>query len=316
MPLPKAKLPLVVLLGPTAVGKTELSLQLAERLGMEIISADSRLLYRGMDIGTAKPSPQELARVAHHLVDVTDPDETWSLARYQQAAHAAIVSINLSGKMPLLVGGTGQYLRATLQGWTPPALKPNPGLRTALEAWAAADGPEALHAQLAILDPPAAAAIDYRNLRRTVRALEVLLSTGAAFSEQRSTQESPYAVLQIGLKRPRPELYARIDARIGAMLAAGWLDEIRALLAAGYDPELPSLSAIGYRQLIQHLRGELSLDEAVTLIKRNTRAFVRRQANWFKPDDPQIEWCEAGQGDVLEEIQLKVEEFLEDLVTD
>lgn len=313
MPSAKSKLPLVVLLGPTAVGKTELSLQLAERLGMEIISADSRLLYRGMDIGTAKPTPEELARVRHHLVDVADPDETWSLARYQQAAHAAIVSINLSGKTPLLVGGTGQYLRAILQGWTPPKLKPNPELREALEAWAAADGAEALHAHLALLDPPAAANIDYRNLRRTVRALEVILSTGAAFSEQRSIEESPYTVLQIGLMRPRPELYARIDARIQAMLEAGWLDEIRGLLAAGYDAELPSLSAIGYRELIQHLRGELSLEEAVMLIKRHTRAFVRRQANWFKPDDRQINWVEVGEGDVVGEVGSAIRGFLDSL---
>jgi tRNA dimethylallyltransferase len=313
MPSPKDRLPLVVLLGPTAVGKTELSLQLAEWLGMEIVSADSRLLYRGMDIGTAKPTPRELARVPHHLVDVADPDETWSLARYQQAAHAAIVSINFSGKTPLLVGGAGQYLRAILQGWTPPRLKPNPELRAALEAWAAADGAETVHHHLTALDPPAAANIDYRNLRRSIRALEVVLSTGDAFSAQRSSQESPYTVLQIGLMRPRPELYARIDARIQAMLDAGLLEEIRGLLAAGYSPDLPSLSAIGYRELIQHLHGELSLEEAVTLIKRHTRAFVRRQANWFKPDDADIHWFEMGEGDVGEKIKLKVEEFLNSL---
>jgi tRNA dimethylallyltransferase len=313
MPLAKDKLPMVVLLGPTAVGKTELSLQLAERLAMEIVSADSRLLYRGMDIGTAKPTPEELARAPHHLVDVADPDETWGLARYQQAAHTAIVSINLSGKTPLLVGGAGQYLRAILQGWTPPKLKPNAQLRAALEAWAAAEGGEMLHAHLAALDPPAAASIDYRNLRRSIRALEVVLSTGAAFSEQRSSQESPYTVLQIGLSRPRPELYARIDARIQAMLEAGWLEEVRGLLAAGYDPELPSLSAIGYRELIRHLRGELSLEEAVTLIKRHTRAFVRRQANWFKPDDEEIHWFELGEGDVVGEVAASVTEFLESL---
>ena len=305
------KLPLVVLLGPTAVGKTELSLRLAEELGMEIVSADSRLLYQGMDIGTAKPSRQELGRVRHHLVDVAEPDETWSLARYQEAAHAAIVSINLAGKTPLLVGGTGQYLRAILEGWSPPRLKANANLRAALEAWAAADGPQHLHDHLAALDPDAAEAIDYRNLRRSVRALEVVLSTGEAFSAQRSRGESPYQVLQIGLSRPRPELYARIDQRIEAMLADGWLDEIRALLAAGYSPELPSLSAIGYRQLIRHLQDEISLEEALTLIRRASRAFVRRQANWFKPDDPAIHWFDLSKGDVVGAVKEKILNFLE-----
>lgn len=305
-----AKLPLIALVGPTAVGKTELSLQLAERLEMQIVSADSRLLYRGMDIGTAKPSAEEQARVPHHLVDVADPDETWSLAIFQKAAHAAIVSINLGGSTALLVGGTGQYLRATLEAWSPPKLEPDPQLRSALEAWTEQIGAQGLHQRLAVLDPVAAAKIDYRNLRRTVRALEVALSTGRRFSAQRAKSESPYELLQIGLMRPRPELYARIDARIQAMLQAGWLDEVQALLDAGYSPDLPSLSAIGYRQLIRHLKGEINLDEAVALIKRSSRIFVRRQANWFKADDPGIQWFQAADDDVLDRVEERVRGFL------
>jgi len=295
MPSPKPKL--IVILGPTAVGKTELSLRLAEQLGGEIVSADSRLLYRGMDIGTAKPRVAERARVRHHLIDVADPDETWSLPVFQRAAAEAIAGIQSRGLVPLLVGGTGQYLRAILEGWSPPAVAPRPGLRAALEAWAEEIGAQGLHARLARLDPDASNKIEPRNLRRTVRALEVTLSTGQRFSSQRGRGEPRYAALQIGLSRPRPALYARIDQRIQAMLAAGWLDEVRALLAAGYAPEVPSLSAIGYRQLIQHLRGEISLEEAVMLIKRGTRVFVRRQANWFKPDDPAIHWFDLGEGD-------------------
>lgn len=302
---------LIVLLGPSGVGKTELSIRLAEKLDMEIVSADSRLLYRGLDIGTAKPSRAQRARVPHHLIDLADPDETWSLARFQDAAQKAIECIGGRERLPLLVGGTGQYLRAILEGWTPPRLAPRPELRAGLEAWSGEIGADGLHARLASLDPLAAAKIDPRNVRRTIRALEVILSTGRRFSEQRAQKtDSAYRSLQIGLTRPRPELYARIDARIGQMLATGWLDEVRGLLREGYAPELPSLSAIGYQQLIRHLRGEIGLEEAVVLIKRATRAFVRRQANWFKASDPNIHWFEAADGDVLGRVQGLVKGFL------
>ncbi len=294
MPSPEADPgPLVVILGPTAVGKTEMALQLAERLGAEIISADSRLFYRGMDIGTAKPSPAELRRAPHHLIDVADPDETWSLATFREQARRAIAAIQAAGRLPLLVGGTGQYLRAVAHGWQPPAVEPDPRLRRALEAWASEIGPDGLHARLAVLDPSAAQSIDYHNLRRTVRALEVILSSGRRFSEQRQAGPPPYRLLQLGLTRPRPDLYARIDARIQAMLEAGLVDEVSGLLAQGYAPDLPSLSAIGYREIVAYLQGRGTLDEAVGAIQRNTRTFVRRQANWFKLDDPSIHWFDA-----------------------
>lgn len=308
--MPSAKPKIVVLLGPTAVGKTELALQLAERLNGEIVSADSRLLYRGMDIGTAKPSPEDLVRVPHHLIDVADPDETWSLTVFQDAVMDAIIEISTLGRLPLLVGGTGQYLRAILEGWSPPALEADPALRAALETWAAEIGKDGLHARLSLLDPAAAARIDPRNLRRTVRALEVILSTGKRFSAQRRRVRPRYDALQVGLTRPRQELYTRIDARIQAMLEAGWLDECRRLFAKGYSPDLPSLSAIGYRQLMQHIKGEISLDEAVTQVKRATRTFVRRQANWFKRDDPAIHWFEMGREGIVFEIEKLVVEFL------
>jgi tRNA dimethylallyltransferase len=278
------------------VGKTEAAIALAERWNGEIVSADSRLLYRGMDIGTAKPTAEQRARIAHHLVDVANPDETWSLAVFQERAALAIADIHARNKLPFLVGGTGQYLRAILEGWKPPALPPQPTLRAALEAWAGEIGNDSLHTKLAILDPKAAADIDARNARRTLRALEVIFATGRKFSAQRRKGESPYRVLQLGLRRPRPELYARIDARIDAMLAAGWFEEVRGLLARGYDPSLPSLSAIGYRELIRHLQGKLALHEAVSEIKRATRAFVRRQGAWFKPSDPNIVWIDMDAG--------------------
>ncbi len=291
-------IPLVVLLGPTAAGKTEIAIRLAERLDGEIVSADSRLFYRGLDRGTAKPSYAERARVPHHLIDVAEPDEPWSLVLFQQEARQAIAGIHARGRLPFLVGGTGQYIRAVTEGWQAPPARPDPRLRAALEAWAAQIGLMGLHARLASLDPQAGAQIDGRNLRRTVRALEVILSTGRPFSIQRQRGESLYRLLTLGLTRPRPELYARIDARIEAMFASGWVDEVRGLLAKGYSPYLPSLSAIGYQQVIDYLQGRCTLDEAVMLIKRLTRQFVRRQANWFKESDPNIHWFTAGEGTV------------------
>jgi tRNA dimethylallyltransferase len=293
---------LILLVGPTAVGKTALALDVAESLGAEIVSADSRLFYRGMDIGTAKPSRQEMKRVPHHLVDVADPDETWSLAIFQERARQVIAGIYERGRLPLLVGGTGQYVRAVTEGWTPPEVEPDMRLRSELERLAGQHGKDWLHARLERLDPAAAAQIDARNLRRTVRALEVILATGRLFSGQRGQAESPYQLLTIGLTRPRPELYARIDARIDAMFSAGLLQEVRALLDHGYSPALPSMSGIGYRECCLVLKGEMTEEQAKLRMQSLTRAFVRRQANWFKPSDPHIHWFEAGSADLLERV--------------
>ena len=282
--------PLLVILGPTAVGKTEIAIQLSERLGGEVISADSRLFYRGMDIGTAKPSREESKRVAHHLVDIVTPDQTLSLAVFQSLARQAIREVRRRGHLPIVVGGTGQYLRALTEGWLPPAVSPSPELRAALQSWGEAIGAQALHERLAALDPLAAQAIDYRNQRRTIRALEVIFSTGRRFSDQRQRGEVVDRILQIGLTRPRPELYQLIDARIAAMFAAGFVEEVRQLLEAGFSPDLPAFSAIGYREVIAYLQGRLTLSEAEQEIRRATRVYVRRQANWFKQDDPSINW--------------------------
>jgi tRNA dimethylallyltransferase len=283
-------IPLVVILGPTAVGKSEIAIQLAERLGGEIISADSRLFYRGMDIGTAKPSVEERERVPHHLIDVAEPDEIWSLTVFQSQARQRIEEVHNHGRLPFLVGGTGQYIRAVTQGWQAPGVQPNPRLRAALDAWARRIGTEALHQRLRIIDPKAAAVIDHRNLRRTIRALEVILSTGKRFSDQRQSGKEAYDLLQLGLRRPRAELYERIDARIDQMLAEGLVEEVQSLLKRGYEPSLPSLSAIGYREIIAYLQGKISLEDSVREMRHNTRVFVRRQANWFKANDPQIHW--------------------------
>lgn len=286
----KPRRPLVVMIGPTGVGKTELSIELAEIFRGEIISADSRLFYRGMDIGTAKPSSADRLRVPHHLIDVANPDETWSLAMFQEAARAVIKDIHQRGRLPFLVGGTGQYVKAVVEDWQIPAIKPNPLLRQTLEKWADEIGAEGMHTRLAKLDPAAAAKINPRNLRRTIRALEVILSSGRKFSAQTIKGIPAFDLMQIGLLRSRPQLYQRVDERIQKMLDTGLAAEVKQLLDKGYSPHLPTMSAIGYYEIAMHLEGQLSLDEAITLMKRRTRAFIRRQANWFKQDDPNISW--------------------------
>lgn len=304
------KQPLILIVGPTAVGKTELAIQLAERLNGEIVSADSRLFYRGMDIGTAKPSREEQARVPHHLIDIAAPDEILSLAVFQQKAHEVIAQINARNKLPLLVGGTGQYIRAVTEGWTPPEVVPNEQLRNELEAEKETHGIYWLHDKLKVLDEEAADKIDARNYRRTIRALEVILTTGKKFSEQRGQSDAPYRLITIGLARPRPELYARVDARIEAMFANGFLDEVKGLLEKGYSPALPTMSAIGYRECVAVLEGRMKFEEAKQAIGRVTRVFVRRQANWFKESDPAIRWFKVEEG-----VSRQVEAYIRDCLS-
>ncbi len=284
------KPPLILIIGPTAVGKTELAIQLAEKMNGEIISADSRLFYRGMDIGTAKPSKEEMARVPHYLIDIVEPNETLSLAVFQQKAKELIEDVHSRGKLPFLVGGTGQYVRAVTQGWTPPEVVENPRMRDELEKMNTERGAKWLHDRLSLLDPESALKIDSRNVRRTIRALEVILTTGKKFSEQRGQGESPYHLITIGLTRPREELYQRVDQRIDAMFAAGFVDEVQSLLDRGYAPSLPSMSAIGYRECVSVAQGHLTIEQAKVEMRRATRIFVRRQANWFKESDPEIAW--------------------------
>jgi len=298
---PPAANRLIVIVGPTAVGKTKMAIALAEALNAEIVSADSRYLYRGMDIGTAKPSPVERARVPHHLIDVTTPDQPWTLTQFQAAALEAIGSIHARSKLPLLVGGTGQYIRAITEGWQVPPGNPSGELRAELEVELSRKGVEALATRLAQVDPASAARVDLQNPRRVIRALEVALTTGESFVAQRRQSAVPYVITLIGLTLPRPELYARIDARVDEMLRAGLVDEVQALVEQGYGWNLPAMSALGYKQIGQHLRGECDLPEAVRRIQSETRKFVRRQANWFKPSDSKIRWFDVGRA-TLDEI--------------
>ncbi len=286
---------LVAMVGPTAVGKTAMALRLADELPVEVVSADSRQVYRYMDIGTAKPTPEERQRVEHHLLDIVDPDESFTLAQYQQLAYAAIDDVHRRGSIPLLVGGTGLYVKAVLEGLNIPHVEPDAHLREQLYAEADAEGYKTLHRRLRELDPAAAERIDPRNVRRVVRALEVFYLMGKPISALQSASPPPYRILRIGLHMPRHELYRRIDERLERMLAAGLVQEVRSLVERGYGYDLPAMSGLGYRQIGMYFRGEVSLQEAVSLIKRHTRHFVRQQASWFRADDPEIMWYDTSE---------------------
>lgn len=292
-PQPRAR-PLVAIVGPTAVGKSALALRLAPRWQGEIVSADSRYLYRFMDIGTATPTPEELAAVPHHLINILDPDQPFSLAEYQELAYRAIEDILARGRLPFLVGGTGQYVWAVLEGWQVPHVPPDPALRARLAERARIAGPLALHRELAAVDPVAAARIHPHNVRRVIRALEVYYHTGQPISAQQTARPPDYQTLIIGLTLPRAELYRRIDQRFDEMVARGWVEEVRRLLERGYSPDLPSMTSLGYREIVRYLRGECTLDAALRRVKAQTHRFARQQYTWFRLDDPRIHWLTAG----------------------
>ena len=293
---------LIIMLGPTASGKTGLAIQLAQALNTEIISADSRYLYKELNIGTAKPTQDELAQVRHHLINCTILDQPWSIGEYKTEAEKLIQRLNDEGKIPILSGGTGQYIRAIRQNWQIPELEADDCMRTVIEGIGKEIGFEKLHDNLRVIDPEAASFIDFRNHRRTVRALEVIFKTGVRFSQIRSKETSPYDSLIIGLEWERKELYERIDSRIEQMLQEGFIEEVRQLIENGYKDALLKMGVIGYSELIAFLDGQTSLEEAVVLIKRNTRKYVRRQVNWFKPTDPEIHWLKAQDPAILKKM--------------
>jgi len=301
--------PVVAIVGPTGVGKTALSLSLARHFPVEVVSVDSRQVYRGMDIGTAKPTQEERARVPHHLIDVVDPTQEFSLATYLDMAWAAMRDIHRRERLPLLVGGTGQYLWALLEAWRVPAVAPDPAYRQELAALAQTQGLEALRTRLAQVDPQAAASIDPHNLRRLIRALEVYHQTGVPFSQMRRRGPEPYRACILGLTLPRGELYQRIDQRVEVMIQAGWIDEVRSLLGRGVTPTHPSMASVGYRELAAYLEGSMALEEAVHSIKTSTHRFARRQYAWFRLSDPRIRWLDAA-SDVETQARTLIQGFL------
>ncbi|MCJ7510314.1 MAG: tRNA (adenosine(37)-N6)-dimethylallyltransferase MiaA [Dehalococcoidia bacterium] len=301
---------LVAIVGPTATGKTALAVDLARILDCEIVGADSRQVYRRMDIGTAKPTLEERSLAPHHLIDVIDLDQEFSLAQYLELAVAALEDVWSRGKQPLLVGGSGQYVWALLEGWRVPRLPPQRELRRELDERAAREGAGALHGELAQVDPKAAARIDPRNVRRVIRALEVYRASGHPISYWQEKGPPPWQTLILGLTCPRQDLYQRIDARVDAMMEAGLVDEVRALLALGYSPSLASLSGIGHRQVGQYLAGELDQATAVARIKTATHRLARQQYTWFRLDDGRIRWIDVSLGAPFEEAARLVESEL------
>ena len=286
---------LVAVVGPTAAGKSALAVEIARHLDGEIINADSRLLYRGLDIGTAKPTPEERRGVPHHLVDILSPGDSYSLAIFLADSRRLIEAIASRGRLPVLVGGTGQYVWGLLEGWDVPRVGPDAELRRCLEETLADDGLDRLVAQLVELDPESAERIDLRNPRRVIRAIERARAGEPGTGGLISTEGPPYDALVVGLTLDRQALYGRIDDRIDDMIAQGWPDEVKGLLAGGVTVDAPGMSAIGYRDMVRHVRGEITLDEMRAAVKKATRALVRRQNNWFKPADPRIAWIAAGQ---------------------
>ena len=276
------------LIGPTASGKSEAAIELGRSMGAEIVSVDSMLVYRGMDIGTAKPTPAQRATIPHHLLDLAEPSERFTVARYQEAANGALATVDT----PLLAGGSGLYFRAVVdQLRFPPE---DPAIRAALEAEADELGADELFRRLADADPAAADRIDAANIRRTVRALEVIQITGSPFSDFAAAWEvyDPARVRVAGIRLGTGALDRRVRARVGSMLGGGWLDEVRHLVEQGFGAWLTSSQAIGYAELAAHLDGRLGLDEAMEHTVKRTKELARRQMAWFRRD-PRIRWFDA-----------------------
>jgi len=288
---------LIALVGPTASGKTALALDLAGVFNSEIISADSRQVYRHLDIGTAKPSAEERRRVRHHLLDVADPTEEFSLADYQRLAFDAIREIRSREKLPLLVGGSGLYVKAVTEGYELPAAPPDPDFREIKYGEARRQGSSAVHQELLKADPETARRLHPNDLRRVVRALEVIRATGRPFSEfYRVPEKHPLGlqVLKVGLRLPREELYRRIDDRVDSMIAGGFVEEVKFLIEKGFREALLKIKILGYGDLIEHLDGACSLGDAIERIKRHTRQFAKRQLTWFRADRD-IRWVDYGE---------------------
>ena len=277
--------PTVVVAGPTAVGKSALGLRIARDFGGEIVSADSRQVYRGLDIGTAKATAQDRSSVPHHLVDILRPDQDYGLVPFLDQAKGVMDDVSGRGRVPVVVGGSSQYVFALVEGWTPDRVPPDPALRAALELRAEEEGGRRLHMELAAVDPEAAARIDHRNTRRVIRALEVRAAAERA-GETSHGEQAPtglaHDAIAVCLTLPRTELYDRIDKRVDGMIAAGWVSEVERLLASGYGPDLPSMSSIGYQELAEHVAGRVSLEDAVLTIKHRSHRLARGQYVWLR----------------------------------
>ncbi|NLJ69363.1 MAG: tRNA (adenosine(37)-N6)-dimethylallyltransferase MiaA [Firmicutes bacterium] len=286
--------PILVIVGPTAVGKTELAVQVAKEVDGEIISADSMQVYRGLDIGTAKPTESERQGVPHHLLDIVDPGEEFSVADYQAMVEEVLADLAKRNKTPILTGGTGLYIQAVLQGYVFSPEGKDPVLRAELEQKAESEGNKVLHRQLSEVDPETAMRLHPNDRRRIIRALEVFYSTGRPLSEHLKMQQERgprHRSVKFGLIRSRARLYERINARVDLMMEAGLLEEVKSLLQQGLDDDSTAIQALGYKELAGFLRGQYDLDEAIRLLKRDTRRYAKRQLTWFRRDQ-EIVWLD------------------------
>jgi len=284
---------MIAIVGPTAVGKSELALHLARYFPVEIVGADSRHVYRYMDIGTNKPSPAERESVPHHLIDVVEPDQDFGLAIYHQLAIEALKAIKQKGKLPLLVGGSGLYVWSLVEGWKIPQVPPDRKRRSQLEARAEQEGSQNLYQELQDIDPIGASKINPSNTRRIIRALEIYHATGQRPSQLQRKEAPDFPILLIGLTRERSELYRRIDWRVDKMIQMGLVEEVESLLKKGYSLSLPSMSGIGYKQICQFLQGEMTLPQAIDKIKYETHRLARHQYAWFRLSDSRIHWFDS-----------------------
>jgi len=302
---------LVAIVGPTAVGKSRLAVRLAQTFNGEIVSADSRQIYRHMDIGTAKPDRQELSLVKHHLVDIINSDEDFSLAQYQQLAYKAIDDIQKRQKLAILVGGSGLYVWAVLEGWGIPQVPPDLEFRHSLEEKADRGETEELYQELMRVDPVSAQKIDRHNIRRVIRALEVYRNTDVPFSQLQRKKAPPFNTIIIGLTVDRVELYRRIDLRVDRMIEQGLVEEVQKLVSTGYSLNLKAMSGIGYAQIGMFLKGELTLPAAIQKVKFETHRFVRHQYSWFRLKDKRINWF-----DILDDrAESKIETLIAGLIS-
>ena len=301
---------MIAVVGATATGKTSLGIALATHFDGEVVNADSRLFYRGMDIGTAKPSPSERRDVPHHLVDILDPRDSYSLSDFLKNAGEAIDDINLRGKIPVVVGGSGQYIWGLLEGWQVPEIPPNPALRDELQSQLESEGIDSLQDRLRKSGALGIERVETQNPRRLIRAIERAVATGDAMGGASKSVSPPYDALVIGLKAPREVLHARVESRIDRMLSAGWLDEVQKLRQSGVDRAMPSMSAIGYRQLFDFIDNRESCEDVRETILIGNRRLIGAQHNWFKPSDERISWFDFTIGEVVCDIKRTVRHWL------
>jgi tRNA dimethylallyltransferase len=309
---PGIQTPLVVICGPTATGKSDTAVRIAERMDGEIVSADSMLVYRGMDIGTAKPTPSQMHGISHHLIDIVEPDQEYNAALYQEQARAVIADIIKRKKLPLLVGGTGLYVRAVIDDYDFSSSCSSEYFRKELQEEAAKHGSAMLHKQLYEVDPGTASRLHPNDTRRIIRALEVYKFTGLSLSSFHKIDRHGkplYNLLMFGLNLEREKLYKIIEQRVENMILAGLVEEVRGLLNRGFTPELSSMHGLGYKEIAEHLTGGVSLEQAVDILKRNTRRFAKRQMTWFRRDE-RIHWLNPDLIDVPETIILEINRFI------